>query len=192
MLADRPRAVAALTKIFLTEIERLIDAAAAADILASENSGFSVDASVRITLLDRDVRSYFSKPRTLAAVLRPAALRARTPLRDPWPRRPHQSDPLRAAPTQGGQLGRAGSRAEVDAAGSQRRRRAHAAPSFSTGSPISSRRRGSTPASLPRGLCPEPQAQAGRDRARLRKHRQAVRLRCRRAWGRRSRHGRRL
>ena len=131
MLADRPRAVAALTKIFLTEIERLIDAAAAADILASENSGFSVDASVRITLLDRDVRSYFSKPRTLAAVLRPAALRARTPLRDPWPRRPHQSDPLRAAPTQGGQLGRAGSRAEVDAAGSQLRRRAHAAPSFS-------------------------------------------------------------
>ena len=38
---------------------RLLDAAAAADMLAWENSGFSVDASVRITLLDRDVPSYF-------------------------------------------------------------------------------------------------------------------------------------
>ena len=37
----------------------LIDAAAAADMLAWENSGFSVDASVRITLIDRDVPSYF-------------------------------------------------------------------------------------------------------------------------------------
>ena len=36
----------------------LLDAAAAADMLAWENSGFSVDASVRITLLDRDVPSY--------------------------------------------------------------------------------------------------------------------------------------
>jgi len=38
---------------------RLLDAAAAADMLAWENSGFSVDASVRITLTDRDVPSYF-------------------------------------------------------------------------------------------------------------------------------------
>jgi hypothetical protein len=37
----------------------LIDAAAAADMLAWQNSGFSVDASVRITLIDRDVPSYF-------------------------------------------------------------------------------------------------------------------------------------
>jgi hypothetical protein len=36
-----------------------LDAHAAADMLAWENSGFSVDASVRITLLDRDVPSYF-------------------------------------------------------------------------------------------------------------------------------------
>jgi len=36
-----------------------VDAAAAADMLAWENSGFSVDASVRITLVDRDVPSYF-------------------------------------------------------------------------------------------------------------------------------------
>ena len=38
---------------------RLLDAAAAADMLAWENSGFSIDASVRITLTDRDVPSYF-------------------------------------------------------------------------------------------------------------------------------------
>ena len=37
----------------------LLDAAAATDMLAWENSGFSVDASVRITLIDRDVPSYF-------------------------------------------------------------------------------------------------------------------------------------
>jgi hypothetical protein len=94
-LADRPQAVAALTRIFLSEIERLLcaerllceaaggscgddapaaprprpgavsflhrflDADVAADMLARENSGFSVDASVRITLIDRDVPSYF-------------------------------------------------------------------------------------------------------------------------------------
>ena len=40
-------------------MQRLLDAAAAADMLACENSGFSVDASVRITLIDRDVPSYF-------------------------------------------------------------------------------------------------------------------------------------
>jgi hypothetical protein len=37
----------------------LLNAAAAADMLAWENSGFSIDASVRITLIDRDVPSYF-------------------------------------------------------------------------------------------------------------------------------------
>jgi hypothetical protein len=40
-------------------MQRLLDAAAAADMLTWENSGFSVDASVRITLIDRDVPSYF-------------------------------------------------------------------------------------------------------------------------------------
>ncbi len=39
-------------------LARLVDAAAAADMLAWENSGFSVDASVMITLIDRDVPSY--------------------------------------------------------------------------------------------------------------------------------------
>jgi hypothetical protein len=42
-----------------TRLTRLLDAAAAADMLAWENSGFSVDASVRITPIDRDVPSYF-------------------------------------------------------------------------------------------------------------------------------------
>ena len=37
----------------------LIDAKAAADMLAWENSGFSIDSSVRISLTDRDVPGYF-------------------------------------------------------------------------------------------------------------------------------------
>jgi hypothetical protein len=48
-------------------MQRLLDATAAADMLAWENSGFSVDASVRITLVDRDVPSYF---RSLEHLLR--------------------------------------------------------------------------------------------------------------------------
>jgi hypothetical protein len=62
MLADRPRPVAALTTIFLTEIEwRLLTTSAGtadADMLAWDYSGFSVDPSVRIALLNRDVPSY--------------------------------------------------------------------------------------------------------------------------------------
>jgi len=45
----------------------LLDSTAAADMLAWENSGFSIDASVRITLIDRDVPSYF---RSLEHLLR--------------------------------------------------------------------------------------------------------------------------
>jgi hypothetical protein len=48
-------------------LARLLDAAAAADMLAWVNSGFSVDASVRIALLDRDVPSNF---RSLEHLLR--------------------------------------------------------------------------------------------------------------------------
>jgi hypothetical protein len=48
-------------------LARLLDAAAAADMLAWVNSGFSVDASVQITLIDRDVPSYF---RSLEHLLR--------------------------------------------------------------------------------------------------------------------------
>jgi hypothetical protein len=48
-------------------LTRLLDAAAAADMLGWENSGFSVDASVQITLLNRDVPSYF---RSLEHLLR--------------------------------------------------------------------------------------------------------------------------
>jgi len=40
-------------------MQRLLDVAAAADMLTWGNSGFSIDASVRITLIDRDVPSYF-------------------------------------------------------------------------------------------------------------------------------------
>jgi hypothetical protein len=38
---------------------RFLDAEAAADMLGWANSGFSIDASVRIALIDRDVPSYF-------------------------------------------------------------------------------------------------------------------------------------
>ena len=48
-------------------MQRLLDVDAAADMLAWENSGFSIDASVRITLIDRDVPSYF---RSLEHLLR--------------------------------------------------------------------------------------------------------------------------
>ena len=45
----------------------MLDAAAAADMLVWENSGCSIDSSVRITLLDRDVPNYF---RSLEHLLR--------------------------------------------------------------------------------------------------------------------------
>jgi len=48
-------------------MQRLLDVDAAADMLAWENSGFSIDASVRITLIDRDVPGYF---RSLEHLLR--------------------------------------------------------------------------------------------------------------------------
>ena len=60
-----PANLAALTERVRRRVIRwfrlagLLDAAAATDMLAWENSGFSVDASVRITLTDRDVPSYF-------------------------------------------------------------------------------------------------------------------------------------
>ncbi len=40
-------------------LAHLLDASAAADMFAWENSGFSLDASVRIAMIDRDVPSYF-------------------------------------------------------------------------------------------------------------------------------------
>jgi hypothetical protein len=66
----------------------LLDAAAAADMLARENSGFSVDASGRITLIDRDVPSYF---RSLEHLLRycarpPFALERLSVIRGPYGR----------------------------------------------------------------------------------------------------------
>ncbi|MFM7107004.1 MAG: transposase [Planctomycetaceae bacterium] len=56
--------------------KRLLDAEAAAAMLAWENSGFSIDASVRISLLDRDVPSYF---KSLEHLLRYCARPATTP-----------------------------------------------------------------------------------------------------------------
>jgi hypothetical protein len=48
-------------------LAHLLDASAAATMLAWENSRFSIDASVRIALIDRDVPSYF---RSLEHLLR--------------------------------------------------------------------------------------------------------------------------
>jgi hypothetical protein len=49
----------------------LIDGKAAADMLTWQNSGFSIDAGVRISLTDRDVPGVFQKPRTPRPLLRP-------------------------------------------------------------------------------------------------------------------------
>jgi hypothetical protein len=108
-------------------LARLLDAAAAADMLARENSGGSVDASVQITLIDRDVPSYFqSLEHLLRYCARPPALCTGPAVRDPRPERPHHAHPLRAAQTQSRQLGRARPRPKVHAAGGQWRHRAFA------------------------------------------------------------------
>jgi hypothetical protein len=70
-----------------------LDAHAAADMLAWENSVFSIDASVRITLLDRDVPSYFQ---SLEHLLRycarpPFALERLSVIRDAGGQRCHRA-----------------------------------------------------------------------------------------------------
>jgi hypothetical protein len=54
---------------------RLLDAAAAADMLAWENSGFSIDASVQIALNRPRRAKLFSKSGTSPEILCPAPLR---------------------------------------------------------------------------------------------------------------------
>ena len=104
----------------------LLDAAAAADMLAWENSGFSVDASVRITLIDRDVPSYFQ---SLEHLLRycarpPFALEGLSVIRGPAGRIAgvRYVLPRHKAATWVGFR----PRPQVHAAGGQWRRRAHA------------------------------------------------------------------
>jgi hypothetical protein len=63
-------------------LAHLLDASAAADMLAWENSGFSIAASVRIAFNRPRRAELLSEPRTPAAVLCPAALCDRTALRD--------------------------------------------------------------------------------------------------------------
>ena len=99
--------------------QRLLDAAAAADMLAWENSGFSVDASVRITLIDRDVPSYFqSLEHLLRYCARPPFALERLSVR-------YGADGLATRvryvlpPTQSRQLGRTRSQPHVHAAGGQ-------------------------------------------------------------------------
>ena len=122
---------------------RLLDAAAAADMLAWENSGFSVDASVRITLLDRDVPSYFQG---LEHLLRycarpPFALERLSMIRGPAVRiaRVRYVLPRHKAANWGGGGAGGSPRGREPMASSNSRRL-----SSSTGSPISCRRRAST------------------------------------------------
>ena len=92
-------------------------------MLAWEASGFSVDASVRITLNRPRCAELLSELGTPAAVLCAAACCARATLREPRPRRPDRPRPLRAAQTHSRQLGRARPRPKIHAAGGQWRRR---------------------------------------------------------------------
>ena len=101
-----------------------LNAHAAADMLAWENSGFSIDASVRITLNRPRRAELFSVARASPEVLCPAPFCTRTALRDPRRKRPRNQSPLRNAQAQGRRLGRARQKAKVHAAGGQRRHRA--------------------------------------------------------------------
>jgi hypothetical protein len=70
-------------------MQRHLDAGAAGDMLARENSGFSVDAfpaDHALTFPSACLVSAFGTP---PAVLRPAALRAGAALRPAWCRWPH-------------------------------------------------------------------------------------------------------
>jgi len=128
------------------QIDRL-EAAAAADMLAWENSGFSVDASVRITLTDRDVPSYF---RSLEHLLRycarpPFALERLSVIRGPADRitqvryvLPRHKAANWVGPGRGRKSTRPGANGVVELTPFEFRL------SSWTGSPISCRRRGST------------------------------------------------
>jgi len=73
-----PADLLALTERVRTRLVRwflrhgFLDAEAAADMLAWQNSGFSVDASVRIALVDRDIPSYYGE-HPIVDVFYPAA-----------------------------------------------------------------------------------------------------------------------
>ncbi len=103
----------------------------------------------------------FSVARAPPAILRPAALCTRAALRDPRRRRPYQSHPLRAPPTQGGQLGRARPLTKVHAAWGERDRR-----TFATRVPRPARRShpaaSEAPAQVSQRLRPESPAPARR------------------------------
>ena len=121
----------------------LLDASATADMLAWANSGFSIDASVRIALIDRDVPSYFqSLEHLLRSCARPPfAIKRLSVTRDASGRIARVRYVLprhKAANWVAGVVG--GSRLGRGPMASSNSRRL----SSSTGSPISSRRRGST------------------------------------------------
>jgi hypothetical protein len=131
MLADRPQAVAALTKIFLDEIERPLLAVSVgtpdADMPRAARPrlggisflhrfGSALNHHVHLHACVTD-GVFVPAAAEAACAAPPAFLPARpiTTLRDPRRRRPHRSNPLRAPAAQGGQLGRPGAEAKVDA-----------------------------------------------------------------------------
>ena len=94
-------------------------------------------------------------------------------VRDPWYTPPHRPHPLHARASQGGHLGRPGPLAKVPPAGGERRRRTL---TFRVSRPARRSRAAAAeaPASVPRSLRTESQAQARRHGARARQRRQAA------------------
>ena len=172
-------------------MQRLLDVDAAADMLAWENSGFSIDASVRITLIDRDVPSYF---RSLEHLLRycarpPFALERLSVIRGPDGRGTKVRSMLprhKAANWVGPGRGRKSTRPEASGVVEL--------------SPFEFLDRLANLVPPPRKhrhryhevFAPNHKLRKAVTALAKREHRQATRGRDRRAWGRRSRHGRLL
>jgi hypothetical protein len=203
-------------------LTRLLDTAAAADMLTWENSGFSVDASVRITLVDRDVPSYFqSLEHLLRYCARPPFALERLfvsrgadgqiariryvlprhkaanwvgPSRSRKSTRPGANGVVELSPFAGRMPVRRSSQTLALAAAAHGGR-GQGWPCRQMSARPARRSRAAAaqaPAQVSRGVCTQPQAQAGRHVACDRERRKAPRGGDRRAWGRRSCHGRML
>ena len=168
-----------------------LNAHAAAAMLAWENSGFSIDASVRITLLDRDVLSYFQ---SLEHLLRycarpPFALERLSVIRDADSRiaRIRYVMPRHKAANWVGP-GRSRKSTQPGASGV-----IELTPfEFLAPARRSDPAAAEAPAQVSRSLRAEPPAAAGRHRSGGREWRQAARCRDRRARGRPTCRGRLL
>ncbi|MFM9195245.1 MAG: transposase, partial [Planctomycetia bacterium] len=169
MLTERVRT--RLVRWFLRHA--LLDAEAAADLLAWENSGFSIDASVRIALVDRDVPTYSrSLEHLLRYCARPAFALERLSLharRDSGPDRIRYTLPRHKR----GQWGGPGRKRTATAPGN------NGVVDLSAGEFLDRLADLVPPPRRHRhryhGVCAEPQAAESRHGARDREHRQAER-----------------